>query len=624
MLDKGDAKQPTQGETQPQVWLGNRAQRRQNRDPEAQKRSAIIGDFNRMEVLTNETTNEWNQVIADNERNLTRIVYEGRLFIFRFLDTRHQLPGFLERAHFVNLESPFIEPKTLGQFDSQDIFSQRIRMRVFGLFPIEAPSLSDIEQMPLLRTEDGATLTKDDIKWINLIFHDDIFNPETNQKSIIRESILYLANQKLARPEEKITIPVSLRPLHDRVVAFFDYYKNLLTNFDLDSWEESRLIKTLNWGRPFLPQALGIFMPARLGITPQSTIKLLQARAEFSFAPTFIWKQRILKYIDAGVQDAYRVNGLPKNLAKYQHLDIQNDQTASEILWEYYQSLDLSGDNLQDINNREAEWLDKLTKLYFKHLKQDISINPQKSIEVGLVEHPIFKNVVVTSQYPNTLIFILRFRDGKTHLTLEIDKDQLIYGLPARLIKDNPHFMSLILKDLLPPVLDWAKEHHPSAEPIKLSDYRKSEPAEAQIQEQEKLHYNPDDYSEYRLKKPKYSKILTPLARFLEGPEPANVIQLHFPKFVVFHNRDQVQEMLGKKAPERDIDLVMRAIGEFEYGRGDFKKLKEDIIEGEDLWEIRVKGIGPRILVAHTEGGFFTLAKGGYRREIFNIRRRGN
>lgn len=603
--------QPPQKETQPQVWLVNRGQRRKNKDPEAQKKSAIIGEFNRMERLMNETATDWNQAVTDNDKNLSRIVYHGKPFVGRWLEVRRSLPEFLERAHFANLENSFVEPKVLNRYDPQDVFPQRIRLRRFWLLPVNAPSLFDIEQMPLLRSEDGITLAKEDVKWINLIFHDDIFNPETNQKSIIRQAMLYLATQRLARPEEKITIPDSLRPLHDRVFAFFDYYKKLLTNFDLDEWEENRLIRTLHWTAPFLPQALSSFIPASLEITPQSAIKLFQTRAELSPVPTFIWKRHLLKALEFGAKDAYRINGLPKDLAKYQHLDVQNDQAASKILSEHYQRLGLSEADLENAYNKKFEWLDKLTELYFKHLKQDIVHHPQKRLQINLAETSIFDNILLTSQYPNTLIFILRFKDGNTPLTLEIDKNQRPYGLPAKLISENPHFMDLILGDLLPPVLDWAREHHPGVEPIKLSDYRKPEPVVTPVQKEEEPQYNPDDYVEYRARRPKTPKVLTPIAKLLEGPEVAKTPQNQAPKFVVFHSRKLVEELVGKRVPDKVIDGLMLEIKDVEYGRSRIKTL-------EDVGGLRESKYGDyRIIYKHEHDQFLSLVAIGRRESIF-------
>ena len=597
-----------------QQWLGNRATRRHpKKDPKAQKRSAIIGEFNHMERLMGETANEWSNVVTGHERNLTRIVYHGKPFIFRWLETRRRLPEFLDRAHFANLENPFVEPEVFNRYDPHDVFPQIIKLRRFGLFPILAPSFFDIEQMPLLRSEDGTSLAREDIKQVNLIFHDDKFNPETNQKLIIRQAMLYLVTQRLARPEEKIIIPDTLRPLHDRVLAYFDYYKDLLTNFDLDEWEESRLIRTLHWTGPFLPQALGSFITASLGITLQSAIKLFQTRAELSPMPTFIWRRHLLKALEFGAQDAYRINGLPKELTKYQHFDAQNDQVASKILSDHYQSLGLSEADLEDVYNKKFEWLDKFTELYFRHLRQDIARNPQRHLEINLAEHPIFSDVLVANQYANTLIFILRFRDGNTHLTLEIDKDQKLYGLPAKLISDNPHFMDLILGDLLPPVLEWARKHYPGVEPIKLSDYRKPEPVAGPVQKEEEPQYNPGDFVEYRKPRPKGPKILTPIAKLLEGPEPPRVVQPQAPQFVVFHSRERITEFLGKKVSNKVVDGLMREITDFEYGHSRVKAL-------EDVGGLRELKYGDyRIIFRHEHNQFFSLVAIGRRGGIFRL-----
>lgn len=545
---------------------GNRAMRRHNSDADALKGAAMVKEFNRRGVLLNATNNVFNQVVKKYEQNPARIVYQGQPFINNWLEVRHKLPGFLKRAHISNLEDPFVTQETLSQFDTQDSFSTKLGGRTFlGLPILEGTSLTDVEQMPLLRLDGRVSLSTDDIRRINRMFHYRIFpwsSKETTTESLIRQSMLYLAVQKAARPEEKITISQTLHPLYERLIAYFDYYKDLMTDFNLEGLDEKQLLVTLGWGRPWIPQAVGCYIPARLGITPASAIKLYQTHAEFSSMPTYFWRRNILPSMEFGAKHAIRRNALPADLERYQKYSEQMDKEAAEQLADYYQK--------QDLSEQKENPVAKLTGLYFKSLQDDVVRLPNRVIEIAMPEGLPVAKVMIASHNRNTLMFVLSFTDGQTHLTLEIDRDQNIYGFPAKLIYDNPHFAELILRDILPPVLEWAKFKYPGIEPIRLSDYRREErkvPAVGQPQATEALPS--------RVERPlKRYRVLTPLARILDAPEPPHfhTEPLRRTRSVIYSRSSVIEKMGGTPRP-KDVDRVIETIRRFELGLVQVRKI---------------------------------------------------
>ncbi len=603
--------------------LLNRFQRRHSKDPQALKRSMFIGEYTKMDNLMAETTDSWNQSNEHNDYDLTRIAYQAEPFISKWLEVRRQVPFFLEKAQMANLEGDFVAPEGLNRFDLQDYYSRKIGgVKFFGTSLVEGTSLFDIEQMQLVLSEPGEhTLLPEDIKRINGMFHYSLFSKDKQVSSVIRQSMIDLVTQGLAQPEAKMVIPATLRPFHERILAYFDYYKDLITNPDLGFWDERHLIEELAWGKPWLPQGIALFMPARLGITPASAIKFYQTRADLSWA-SIVWKKRLLTTMEKAAENAFRKNGLPKELEPFQFYNPQMDEQASKLLLDWY-SADLDDKEAQDIYTKQEELTARLTGLYLKALQQDIQNSPRKLLEFTLREGYVVKKVSLSSQYKQTLTFVLHFADGQTHLTLEIDKDQKVFGLPAKLIKDQPHFIELILNDILAPVLETVKKIHPEVEPISLAEYRQKK-EEARVIEAEKPQV-PNvalPLPEREKFKPVRPRVLSPIARILEGPTPANVIPIEPPKFVVFYSRNLVKQMLGRNASERNVDQAVRVIEEFQHARGDYKKFKQDRVEGEDIWELKIPHI--RVLLNHIDGGFFKVREVGYRREIFNTRRREN
>lgn len=601
-------------------WLGNRRTRRKNKELRGNRISPIYGEYFRMANSLNRTADEWNQTINDQGKDLSQVVFQGKPFIHRWLDARYCLPEFLQRAHFVNLDTPFIPGEALNRLDDHDVFSQPIGgLRLLGVTVLEGTSLFDIEQMPLNRTTDGSLrLGKSDIRRINRMFRVYNFSPQIPQESTIRQVMVYLATQDLARPEERIIIPTSLGPLHQRMVAYLDYYKDLLTNFDLSFRDEHHFLTSTCWSRPWLPQAVGLFTIAKLGITPSSAISLFQTRAEHSWIAPFWWRKNLLPYLEMSVEGAVRRNSLPQSLRQYQHYDALAEQKVSDMLMDLYGKRELTDEEQIESFNSRKELMDELAQPHFKWLQDDIAHLPKRYLEVHLDGHQIIDKVMIASQNKQVLIFILKFKDGGTHLTLEVDKDQRVYGLPAKFVAAGPHSMD-VLADILPPILENSRLRHETKKPVVVHfPAKNAEPRkEVQTDRDEPILVSPPR-ERYR---PQRSKILTPISMLLEGPQPANVVPIEPPKFVVLdYSKDKIKNLLGKKSSDDVAERVMKAIVNFEHGRGNYKKMKEEITEGEDIWEIKLPHY--RVEVMHVDGAFFALQKVGHRREIFNIRQR--
>lgn len=316
------------------VIIPNRRDRRKNKQTFAPQTTVIKGELDRFRASFMSVGQRVEREIYTHERDLTRITFLGEPFIYEQMELQRKLPDLLERAHFVNLEKPFISPQELNSFDGVNSFSKKVG----GI------SLLDIEQMEL--NEEGRLDTAD-IKRINKLYHDTQHrrllslwpfykDQDRAQAEGVKEDLYFFVCQQEARPDEKISVPAYLIPLYERLIVYFDYYKDLLTNFDLGLVDEMRFVKTLSWTTPWMPQTLGCFVPARLGITPSSAFKLYQTRAESSYVAPFYWRRNILPYLEAGGVEACREKGLPLDLQVYQHYDPQMDETARNNIIGHY------------------------------------------------------------------------------------------------------------------------------------------------------------------------------------------------------------------------------------------------------------------------------------------------
>ena len=123
----------------------------------------------------------------------------------------------------------------------------------------------------------------------------------------------------------------------------------------------------------------------------------------------------------------------------------------------------------------------------------------------------------------------------------------------------------LVLGDVLPPILEWAKLKHPGIEPIRLSDYRREERVVPRVVNL------PAAKERESLKR----KAFTPLARILDGPKLPQP-QSEQPERVksVMYSRKFVTEKMGGTPRSKDVTRVMQAIRQFEFDQATVKTIK--------------------------------------------------
>ena len=556
MFDRREI-QPGQQETQPQVGLGNRADRRKNRSSNSSSAQALAGQYNRHYNLLGETIDEWNQIVDEQDHQPTKVIYRGKPFISRWLEVRRGLSIFLERAQTENKGLVTLPQSAIKRFKEQDFYSQELGGSNFlGLITSEGTSFFDIEQMSLPLPTEG-------IRRINRMFH-------AGRSPVMLQAMIYLATQEFARPEQKNLVFPSLHPLHNRLVAYFDYYKDLMVNFDMGLKDEFSFRKTLAYTEPGLPLALGIYMPGRLGITPSSAIKLFQTRVETSFSPFFWRNSGILETMEMGAKEAYREKTLPANLEKYQHYDEKTDGRALDQFAQFYGKNKLTDTELEGLYNNSDNLIDRLIDFYFKDLYSDVMRSPHRQLNFKMPEGHVVTNITLTCQNKQTLVLILHFADDETHLTLEMGQNGNFYGMQAKLVVDHEHFIKAVFSDILPPILEEARKMHPNREPIRLSDYRRVEQAEVQPAQvdQEAVWQEPIRLPFPKREHHKVSKVFTPIAQYLAGPKPVNTTELPEPKYhVINSSRFSLTELMGGHPRPKDVDKMSEHIRMFALGQ---------------------------------------------------------
>lgn len=599
------------------VFTGNRFQRRRDAKQHLEVREKIIWQrkLDTQVAKLNETSNDWNKTVRGANHDVAEVVFHSEPVVYSYLQARRDLRKFLDQAQGVNLRNKFCDPKFLNQLDDQDVFSVKLGRKTFR----EGISLMDIEQMKLDRSSEQA-ISLEDVARINSIFRLR-FDPrlllhlrkpvtEDNKESIIRQSVIYLATQKKVRPELKLAIPLALAPLHERLIHYFDYYTKIIANTSFDEETDFNLNRILIYYYPWLDQALGCYIPARLGITPASAIKLYKYRTQASSVPFLYWTL-IIRSLNSNSSRAYRDNILAADLESLIHPDDRADQNAADKLLVLTDIENKTDDQLVEANYRAESLLEKFG-LYHKSLYSDVTNSKDQRLEVNLNAESTLNKITVAFQYKDTAMLVLHFHDGQTRLLLELGKDinndqkYALYGIPPKLLQNYPHIVPSIIIEILPPLLKQLRLMHPAIEDIS----KKAQKPVPIIFPSPKTAEHQQQGVRERAKavKPKpIRRFITPLQRVLAEPK-LNEPTRQQKKFIVFFSKSKIEQSLPKNTPLEVIDQIVRELRNFELGR---TTLADKVRVSEGVWEIKSKRY--RIFLRHIDGRFYAFASAGRR-----------
>ncbi|MBI2268087.1 MAG: hypothetical protein HYU80_01405 [Candidatus Blackburnbacteria bacterium] len=539
----------------------------------------------------------WHEMIRRPGISLAQLIYQTEPVVPAMVEKMRSFSQSLAQAKGVR-QPPEEQPrqrwaKYLNGLSKEDYYS----LKVGGIKGLgrEGTSLSDIETMSL-------PLSLEDINRINRIYRHNLLFRANSQETFIAQSGLVLAAQPWARPDLKQAIPATIRPLFDRLTNYWDYHTNLIANPVFDTGEEAKLATMVGWlGKGFF-KSLALFIPARLGITPASTMKLFEYHSAFS-GLDLTWKM-ITDLLGPELVQAYRPDNLPPDLQPYQQYAPEADKKTSQVLGRYYQNQAAS-----ELVSHLDSWQSFLRLgLYWKALRTDILTSGSNRLEFRLPDHPVFNEVILTCQNKQVLIFILSLALDQTHLTLEIDNQGRLFGLPADLVWESPSAGHYLIQDILSPILEWARNLHPQIEPSPLvattAPSKKTQPAlvQSSVNQVEAV--------------PRSSVVKR---RRLPLPAPFQEPDLPLPvrpvrqQLTVIYSRSQVRELLGPKTPEKVVTQIMGAIKQLEYGSRKLESVKA--LPG--CYKFRSGNY--RVIVRPEDGQVYFLVNIGYRRNIYDF-----
>lgn len=492
----------------------------------------------------NEVEAKSHEVAEANGRNMVSIVYRGEPYIQTYLRTYRSIH---HSAGSLRASSAFK--------DSLDQESHERNIQKIDLFSQGAKgvSLADIEGM---HVDEKSKLSIEDIDRIDKIFFSkkivDLrgkIDSTNKDRASLQTAITVFIGQAWARPE--VPTAPDFERLRRNLTAYLDYYADLHINPTLSLDAELDLARMIVFGGTYFRTLFGIYLPARYGITSSSAVKTYeQHMAHSNLIIRRMWAKFFRKLYIPLTQNAFREGAFPEDLEHYQFYNEENDSKAAKLLRKHYKPR-LSDDEEQFKAHSKAEKLLQSLVAHRKHLFKEIIHSPDRRIEFDTPDN-IVERVTITAQNKQTLVFILHL-PSDLHLTLEIDRQGRVFGIPVSLLRRAPHIENFLVTDVLNPLI---------------------EKIDPQLPTQKKHVYRPpirlvksgevtEDVPEPKPKRKRKIKITK--ERDLTSVTVAETPPYH-PKFVSY-SEQRVRELLpGKKPREKDVEHLMEVIRLFEQG----------------------------------------------------------
>lgn len=492
--------------------------------------------------------------------------------------------------------------------DGQNPMLPQTHRHDYYRIPIKGTSLSDVEDTEL-------PLSREDAQRVSKLFYRRKYYPMLQREYRAQEIALFLPIE-VAVNEGKVSIPHKIRPLVNCLQAYFDYSIPFFTRTDIDPTNEDNFLWHLaKSGGRLLVRSLSGYLPARLGILPASLLSLYEERKLTSVNGALWWSLNILGDINDGVEYAIPTGTLPPGFDKYLKFDKKNNERTVKILRPVY-AKSVASQFSGETNPIYLEKTATLLREVSDTLREDILKSIEGFISIKLDNHPAISEILVTchnknatQSYRKGFIFVLKLKDGQTHLSVEIKDEKRVFGIPGQLVKENPHIADFIAQEIIQATFDSIVEKHPKIDRGELATpniLRRELPVTKNSFET----IATDDLleeSEFYQKGPKIKTRGIPFLKPVPSkayPHPEELLKV--PEFTVVHTEQLIQDLLpGKTRDPKIISKLLNDVAKFERGQTDFYQVEEARKRGLVL--IAQKSGDYRILYLPKSKGIFVI-----------------
>ena len=364
-----------------------------------------------------------------------RTIRQGREEACSYLTAVRDISNILPRIQDYKEETgqPVVNREGMKYLNKQDRYTRKIN----------GTSLSDIEGMEL-------PLSKDNITRIDRMMRSGLLVYQNKEAKVLNSQMALLATCSALDQwrEGESKAPQILRPLRQRLMDYFDHYVNIMIDPSIDSYKYEFTMFRLNFRLQETYFGLQSYIPARLGITPSSTTKLLQEgilQDSLFIAFSFL----LGKKLASGINEAYIDGSLPEKIEPYQFYDVREEKKVEDYLKKNWGGLSYREEEKNEIALKAQAILGNLS-LYQPRLSADLLRKGQRTQAIAF---PTLPGVGLTLTAQNRLTLMMAFNfDERARLLLEMDKAGRLYGCPVVLGLQSPGVINRFIRQIYPDI----------------------------------------------------------------------------------------------------------------------------------------------------------------------------
>ncbi len=478
---------------------------------------------------------------------VSRVIFEAPPVVSEFMDALRQFHFSAEA-----LEKTGLTKAKVADLHYEDAYGRKIREL----------SLFEIENLPI-------PLELNSIRRLYKYFRNNFFTPSKLGKLGLQLVTETYAVENILHPHLASKYP-NLRPLKDRINAFFDYYADFLLSAPYSNTQSDLFLSNLFWTGGEFIRTVACYTSVRAGLSASSTQRLFDEKSEIS-GHRMLW-DIIKTHVKDTTKFIHRPGVLPAGFTEAISYNLGLD---NQIINFFLTTRD------QLTNPLTPNSLDTLSQIIKnrRFLRTEILKHPDQSLRFES-SSPLVRNFELavypdkSTAYKNTLLVKLNLASGDP-LLIEANDQSRVFGLPGILVHELPSLADQLIHTIIrPPIMGLINSSKPVQIDTKSSNPSLKIPLSTPIIDQK------DEPVQPKVKtRPNF------LSGIITQPEVPLKVETQKPKkLLVEYDLARLVRLAGKKVSREEISRFQQALYRLEIG----EKEVEALTDLDDHFKLRV------------------------------------
>lgn len=446
-------------------------------------------------------------------------------------------------------------------------------------------------------------LSREDRAKINKLFYVGPFRRASQAQNIATGILSNLAvESQLPRPKKKVS--QRTQQMIENMRSYFDYWAEVFTNsaeLHQNGYLESDFLRMF-YSQNLIYTTIA-YIPARLGISPSSTMELFEEFRELmSFGPKKTLKKNLRPHVVQVLEKSYLPNQVPGEILPYILPNVENSEQAAAYLEKKIQPPKTPDEGYELYQQRESavrRFNVQLKPIILDQFKNRglLDFVPQ---DTGYITR-----IQVAQQYQKAVIVSLHLQNG-SHVTIDITDKNHVYGMPYRLRQKNPSIGDQVVLDAIEMVKKELEEVRKPSQKTHVTQNADTAVLERKISSQPFPTKKPE-----RVPKRWVSNNSQPSSQ--EQKDTTELRQQSRVNFVAY-DEELIRREIGKRATPATVDFISNALFRFSHGEKSARLLEFDNSHNT----VRLRAGNFRIILQKIGDSEYRVVRIGDRKNVYD------